>query len=316
MASWPMVTLTLLCHASFQVPQRVNLQHRTSESVPSSKSPLRWLTGTSMTAWLTCWIRRRAPLTTTFSGTIFSSLIKSFSSKLPTICGVSLNSLTDVRLSTVILRRTSCLFFQLRPSSVFRRESARRPSLPGRRTNRCRLDIRRPYVDDRIARPRKADVDRLGHIRRNILRIEVFNGNRDGITSLTERILFVDDDEPQDDSQEKADDFKLPIFINLVHVRPPFKDIRQALRCPGQEGFQHIAQGIAVKMAINVAAVGIRNGSRFFTDDDDDGIGQLADADSRPVPRPQFRRQGPIGGQRKEAAGCIIRFSRIMTAPS
>ena len=57
-------------------------------------------------------------------------------------------------------------------------------------------------------------------------------------------------------------------------------------------------------MAINVAAVGIRNGSRFFTDDDDDGIGQLADADSRPVPRPQFRRQGPIGGQRKEAAGC------------
>ena len=106
-------------------------------------------------------------------------------------------------------------------------------------------------------------------------------------------------------------------FLSILFMLgPPFKDIRQALRCPGQEGFQHIAQGIAVKMAINVAAVGIRNGSRFFTDDDDDGIGQLADADSRPVPRPQFRRQGPIGGQRKEAAGCIIRFSRIMTAPS
>ena len=107
-------------------------------------------------------------------------------------------------------------------------------------------------------------------------------------------------------------------FLSILFILgPPFKDIRQALRCPGQKCLEDIAQGGAVKMAINMAAVSIRNGSRFFTDDDDDGIGQFTDADSRPVASPQFRRQGPIGGQRKEASGCHNDdFLEMMTAPS
>ena len=35
-----------------------------------------------------------------------------------------------------------------------------------------------------------------------------------------------------------------------------------------------------------MTAIGIRNGARFFADDDDDGIGQFTDADSRPMTRP------------------------------
>ena len=52
-----------------------------------------------------------------------------------------------------------------------------------------------------------------------------------------------------------------------------------------------------------MTAIGIGNGTRFFADDDDDGIGQFADADGRPVARPQFRRQGPVRRQRQQTAG-------------
>ena len=185
------------------------------------------------------------------------------------------------------LRRRHALLLQLRPAGDL--DVDRDLYFPFLDTGQVDigLDIRRPDIDDRIARPRQADIDRLGHVGRNILRIEVLYGDRHGITALTEGILFVDDDEPQDDSQEKADDFELPFFINLVHkLRPPFKNIGQALRRPVQERFQDIAQGIAVEMTINMAAIGIRNGTRFFTDDDDDGIGQFTDADGRPVTRP------------------------------
>ena len=93
-------------------------------------------------------------------------------------------------------RRRHALFLQLRPTGYF--DVDRYFHFPFLDIGQIDigLDIRRADVDDRIARARQADIDRLGHIRRNVLGIEVLYGNRHGITAFTERVLFVDDDEP------------------------------------------------------------------------------------------------------------------------
>ena len=52
-----------------------------------------------------------------------------------------------------------------------------------------------------------------------------------------------------------------------------------------------------------MSTVRIGNRPRFFTDHDDDSIGQFADADSGPVTRSQFRRKGAVTGQGQQTAG-------------